>query len=360
MRLEAEAWPGSPRAPAAPRPAPRPRAPACASALIGERLEPDREAVPLADRRGQLPGPCALAPAALSRAASDRERAVRRERHEVALVDERARRDRAASCAPPRGPRPRAGSRGRARPAARRRRRPRRSASHSSQAAANRASASASSAMRKPGTTPHSSGRSWSSCAHSAWIVQTLARSSTSSACATRSRSAGAHAAASARARSSRSRRRSFIVVAAFSVKVTAAISSSRAPPERTIASRRSTSSVVLPVPAPASTTRLERVVAAGCARGRPRRRAESRSSFDVPQPQVLLQRRVAAASVARRRAISGFGPHTAVKSHRSQKDGSCTNAPRAISETSAPSSPRKASPPTSSGRKATCRPPST
>ena len=62
---------------------------------------------------------------------------------------------------------------------------------------------------------------------------------------------------ASARARSSRSRRRSFMVVAAFSVKVTAAISSRRAAPARTIASMRSTSSVVFPVPAPASSTRL-------------------------------------------------------------------------------------------------------
>ena len=47
------------------------------------------------------------------------------------------------------------------------------------------------------------------------------------------------------------------MVVAAFSVKVTAAISSSRAVPERTSDSMRSTSSVVLPVPAPASSTRL-------------------------------------------------------------------------------------------------------
>ena len=47
------------------------------------------------------------------------------------------------------------------------------------------------------------------------------------------------------------------MVVAAFSVKVTAAISSRRAAPERTICSMRSTSSVVLPVPAPASRTKL-------------------------------------------------------------------------------------------------------
>ena len=60
----------------------------------------------------------------------------------------------------------------------------------------------------------------------------------------------------SARARSRRSRSRSFIVVAAFSVKVTAAISSRRAPPLRTRASMRSTRSVVLPVPAPASMTK--------------------------------------------------------------------------------------------------------
>jgi hypothetical protein len=47
------------------------------------------------------------------------------------------------------------------------------------------------------------------------------------------------------------------MVVAAFSVKVTAAISSRRAAPERTICSMRSTSKVVLPVPAPASRTKL-------------------------------------------------------------------------------------------------------
>ena len=61
----------------------------------------------------------------------------------------------------------------------------------------------------------------------------------------------------STRTASSRSRSRSFIVVAAFSVKVTAAISSSRASPERTRDSIRSTRRVVLPVPAPASITRL-------------------------------------------------------------------------------------------------------
>ncbi len=47
------------------------------------------------------------------------------------------------------------------------------------------------------------------------------------------------------------------MVVAAFSVKVTAATWSRRARPERTRASTRSTSRVVLPVPAPASSTRL-------------------------------------------------------------------------------------------------------
>jgi len=57
--------------------------------------------------------------------------------------------------------------------------------------------------------------------------------------------------------RSSRSRSRSFIVVAAFSVKVTAAIWSRVTAPERMRASIRSTSSVVLPVPAPASSTKL-------------------------------------------------------------------------------------------------------
>jgi hypothetical protein len=92
--------------------------------------------------------------------------------------------------------------------------------------------------------------------AQSAWIVETWARSSTSRAASARRRSSAGRS-ASDRARSSRSRRRSFIVVAAFSVNVTAAISSSRAAPERTICSMRSTSSVVLPVPAPASRTRL-------------------------------------------------------------------------------------------------------
>ena len=62
---------------------------------------------------------------------------------------------------------------------------------------------------------------------------------------------------ASARARSSASRRRSLRVVAAFSVKVTAAIWSSLRKPVRTIATMRSTSSVVLPVPAPAEMTKL-------------------------------------------------------------------------------------------------------
>ena len=130
------------------------------------------------------------------------------------------------------------------------------SPSHSSQAWAKSTSASAASAMRKPGTTPQSRGLSWRMAAHRAWIVETLARSRTSRASEARSRSSVGRA-ESTRTASSRSLSRSFIVVAAFSVNVTAAIWVRDAEPERTIASIRSTRSVVFPVPAPASTTRL-------------------------------------------------------------------------------------------------------
>ena len=112
----------------------------------------------------------------------------------------------------------------------------------------------------------------------------------------------------SARARSSRSRRRSFMVVAAFSVKVTAAIWSRRATPVRTMDSMRSTSSVVLPVPAPASSTKL-----VPCSR-----RARSRASWSTG---TKLTRRPAGAAPAararrsslncRRRSSSGVGPQT-------------------------------------------------
>src|SRR5712691_4507714 len=74
------------------------------------------------------------------------------------------------------------------------------------------------------------------------------------------------------RARSRRSRSRSFMVVAAFSVKVTAAIWSSVTAPERISASMRSTRSVVFPVPAPASRTKLM-----PCSR-----RARSRASWST------------------------------------------------------------------------------
>ena len=131
-------------------------------------------------------------------------------------------------------------------------------------------------------------GRIW---AHSAWIVETLARSSTSRAALDAVRARPAAARARRRARSSRSRSRSFMVVAAFSVKVTAAISSSRAVPVRTSDSMRSTSSVVLPVPAPASSTRL----VAWSRRARSRAVLVGRAEPAHPtslQPQVRLQRR--------------------------------------------------------------------
>ena len=59
------------------------------------------------------------------------------------------------------------------------------------------------------------------------------------------------------RARSRASRRRSFSSPAAFRVKVTAAIPSTRARPLARTATRRRTNSLVLPVPAAASTRRL-------------------------------------------------------------------------------------------------------
>ena len=79
---------------------------------------------------------------------------------------------RAARRARPRRARPRAGSLRPAPRAAWRRRASSRSASHSSQASAKRRSVSASSATRKPGTTPHSRGRSWRIAAQRAWMVE--------------------------------------------------------------------------------------------------------------------------------------------------------------------------------------------
>ena len=61
------------------------------------------------------------------------------------------------------------------------------------------------------------------------------------------------------RAFSSSERRRSFISPAARSVKVTARMRSSAVAPLRTSATMRATSSVVLPVPAAASTIKVAR-----------------------------------------------------------------------------------------------------
>ena len=263
---------------------------------------------------------------------------------------------RAATCARP-SRRPRAGCRGRGRRAARRRRPRAARRATPPTPSAKRASACASSAMRKPGRTPHSSGRSWRIWAHSAWMVETLARSSTSRAAPTRSRSSSGSASV-ARARSSRSRRRSFMVVAAFSVKVTAAISSSRAAPARTIASMRSTRSVVLPVPAPASSTRL--VAWSRRARSRASSSTGRKRSRDVPQPQVLLQRPVAdldrLAALEQALGPADHGEVAEVAGARLlRRRRRAPRGPRACA-----SRARNSGPSASSGRKATWRPPST
>ena len=190
----------------------------------------------------------------------------------------------AAPCARPRGRSPRGGCPGRGPPAARRRPRPGARTATPPRPRRTARSASASSAVRKPGTTPHSSGRSWRMAAQRAWMVETWARSSISRAGRRSARARPRAASPSARARSSRSRRRSFRVVAAFSVKVTAAISSRRAWPLRMSRSMRSTSRVVLPVPAPASSTRLVRVVGARALARVFVHRPEAAPSQHVPQ----------------------------------------------------------------------------
>ena len=103
------------------------------------------------------------------------------------------------------------------------------------------------------GSTPASTGRSRKSSAQNPWMVLTCASSSVSSARSSRARVVSSRA--SARARSSASRSRSFSSPAAFSVKVTATISSIVARPVARTRRMRFTSSVVLPVPAAASTT---------------------------------------------------------------------------------------------------------
>ena len=89
---------------------------------------------------------------------------------------------------------------------------------------------------------------------------------------------------ASVRARSSRSRSRSFSSPAAFSVNVTATISPTSARPSASIVTIRPTSSVVLPVPAAASTisvsSRLVAIASRAAASDRARR---PRSSWHAP-----------------------------------------------------------------------------
>jgi len=104
------------------------------------------------------------------------------------------------------------------------------------------------------GSTRASTGRSRSSSAQKPWMVLTWASSSDWSASLSASRSATG---ASVRATSSASRSRNFSSPAAFSVNVTATIPSTFARPVARIRTIRFTSSVVFPVPAAASTTRV-------------------------------------------------------------------------------------------------------
>ena len=282
---------------------------------LGELREARRERVALAHRRGELRRARALLEQLARAPRRDRRRSPPRAARGRAGRSACAR-ARAATCARP-SRRPRAGCRGRARPCSTSSPPARRSPSHSSQASAKRASACASSAIRKPGRTPHSSGRSWRQLGaervdgRDARALQHVERAADAGALLRR------RARRVARARSSRSRSRSFIVVAAFSVKVTAAISSSRAVPERTIASMRSTSSVVLPVPAPASSTRL--VAWSRRARSRASSSAGRKALTRCPAAAGTPAAPRRAACRAWRRCSRPFGPHTTVKSQKSQ-----------------------------------------
>ena len=121
---------------------------------------------------------------------------------------------------------------------------------------------------------------------------------------------------AAARARSSSSRSRSFSSPAAFSVKVTATIS--RRPSRGRSARMRTmrlTSSVVLPVPAAASTTSVVVEGVGDERRGRPSS-AGGAASRHLPQ-RIEVAELARAASLLMRRSSSG--PHTGRKSHHVQ-----------------------------------------
>ena len=114
--------------------------------------------------------------------------------------------------------------------------------------------ATSSGATSKSGSTPASTGRSRRRSAQKEWIVPMRASSSCGSA-PVRSWRASAGRPGSCRARSISPRSRSFSSPAAVSVKVTATMPSRRPRPAMRTATMRPTSSVVLPVPAAASTT---------------------------------------------------------------------------------------------------------
>ncbi len=122
------------------------------------------------------------------------------------------------------------------------------------------------------GSTRASTGRSRSSSAQKPWMVLTCASSSDCNASFSAPRSVSD--AAWVRATSSASRSRSFNSPAAFSVNVTATIPFTSARLLARMRTMRFTSSVVLPVPAAASTTSVSsRAVAMAC-------RAELSASF--------------------------------------------------------------------------------
>ena len=106
----------------------------------------------------------------------------------------------------------------------------------------------------KTGSMRASTGRRRSSCAQKAWMVPMKARSRLRAASARRSCTTGSRS--RARRRSSSWRTRSFMLPAAAWVKVTATMVSTGVPAAMT-STMRSTSAVVLPVPAEASTTQL-------------------------------------------------------------------------------------------------------
>src|ERR1039458_5143531 len=130
----------------------------------------------------------------------------------------------------------------------------------------------------KTGSMRASTGRRRRSCAQKAWIVPMKARSRLRAASARRFWTAGL--ASRARRRSSSWRTRSFMLPAAACVKVTATMVSTGVPAAMT-STMRSTSAVVFPVPAEASTTQL-------------RSRSETGAGVMVQPPSVAVAQETA------------------------------------------------------------------